>query len=207
MDDVADRLEQTALGPTTAWGDVKTALDTALRDGLWVCLPPWAVSRASEYAPTVSVATVVGFPHGQHTTATKCEEATAAWKAGADRVDVVGNLGMLDDDSFAHDIEEVIAAVPIPVTVIVESPLLDEATLRETCAAVEETGVAAIKTATDFNGPTTISAVEVTSEYLPTIATGGIKSWVSAQDMFAAGATRISSPRAGEILDDARQSE
>lgn len=83
-DEINGRIEHTALGPTTCWSAVEETLDAAIRYGMRACIPPWAVEAGVEYAPTVSLSTVVGFPHGHHTTETKCTEATQAWQAGAD---------------------------------------------------------------------------------------------------------------------------
>ena len=203
MDDVPDRIEHTVLGPTTTWTDVTDVLDTALREGMSACIPPCYVAEASEYAPGVRIATVVGFPHGQHATAIKSAEAQKAWEDGADEVDMVANLGALtagDDDAVRDDIAEVVAAVPIPVKVIVEAPLLAESELRRVSAAAADAGAAFLKTATGFSeGGATVSDVSVMSEYLPVKASGGVGSWEEAQAMFAAGAERIGAS-SGDVI-------
>jgi len=208
MDEVADRIEHTVLGPTTAWGEVAEALDTALRHGLRACVPPCYVERACEYAPTVDVTTVVGFPHGQHTTELKCREAARGWKDGADELDLVANLGLLrggDSEHFETELTEVIAAVPVPVKVIVEAHLLEEWELRAACEAAEAAGAAFLKTSTGFSdGGATAADVEVMSEYLPVKASGGIGSWATASDMFDAGAERIGTSRGDTIIREYR---
>lgn len=202
MDDVANRIEHTVLGPKTGWKAVVETLDGALLDGMRACVPPWAVAKASEYAPTVALTTVVGFPHGQHTTRTKCAEATEAWNAGADEVAVVGNFGLLEreEDEFEHELAEIVAAVPIPVSVIVEAPMLDDRQLKEACEAVASADAAFIQTATGFNGGgATVGDVEVMSQYLSVKASGGVDSWAFAEDLFAAGAERIGTEQ-GDLL-------
>ena len=118
----AAKIDHTVLGPETTLADVHEVLDAASEYGMNACIPPCYVPEAVEYAPDVTVATVVGFPHGQHATEIKREEAAQAWKAGADEVDVVLNVGRLqagEDDAVEHDIAEVVAGVPIPVKVII----------------------------------------------------------------------------------------
>lgn len=203
MDEVPDRIEHTVLGPTTTWDDVAHTLDTALRHGMRACVPPCYAEDAAEYAPTVDVTTVIGFPHGQHTTEIKCREATRGWKDGADELDLVANIGLLRNDdieAFERQLTEVIAAVPVPVKVIVESHLLEEWELRAACEAAEAADAAFLKTSTGFSdGGATVADVEVMSEYLPVKASGGIDSWAVAAELFEAGAERIGASK-GEVI-------
>ena len=194
MEDLS-QIEHTVLGPTTTWSDVAETLDTALQYGMRACIPPCYVEQGREYAPTVGLVTVVGFPHGQHTTESKCIEAEQAWKNGVDEIDVVCNLGSLfsgDDEDVQQELEEVVASVPIPVKVIVESHLLEEAQLRRVCEAVAGAEAAFVKTSTGFSdGGATVEDVAVMSEYLPVKASGGIGSWTFAEELLEAGAERI----------------
>jgi deoxyribose-phosphate aldolase len=208
MHDVPTRIEHTVLGPTTTWGSVADVLDAAREAGMRACLPPCYVDRATDYAPDVSVTTVVGFPHGQHTTSTKCHEARTAWNDGADELDMVANLGALrngDDEAVAKDIGEVVAAVPVPVKVIVEAPLLTDSELRRVCQAAADADADFLKTATGFSeGGATVEAVELMSQYLPVKASGGVGSWQDAKAMFDAGADRIGASRGDTIVEQYR---
>ncbi len=205
MEDVPNRIEHTVLGPKTGWETVAETLDEALLHGMRACVPPWAVARASEYGPTVPLTTVIGFPHGQHTTRTKCAEATEAWNAGADEIDVVCNLGALDSDAdeFENELAEIVAAVPIPVSVIVEAPVLNDRQLRRACEAVADADADYITTATGFNGGgATVADVELISQYLPVKASGGIDSWAFAEDLLAAGAERIGTAQGTVLIEE-----
>ncbi len=210
-DDVPSRIEHTVLGPTTAWADVTRVLDTALREGMRACLPPCYVAAATAYAPGVDLTAVVGFPHGQHTTAVKCAEAKQAWEDGAAELDMVANIGRLragEHDAVREDIAEVVAAVPVPVKVIVEAPLLSEDALRRVCALAAEADADYVKTATGFSeGGATVAAVEVMREYLPVKASGGIGSWDEAKAMFEAGAERIGASSGDVIVSEWRETE
>ncbi|QSG08096.1 deoxyribose-phosphate aldolase [Halapricum desulfuricans] len=206
MDDVATRIEHTVLGPTTTPGDVQAVLDTAIETGMRACVPPYCVSMAAEYAPGVELTTVVGFPHGQHTTANKADEATALAEEGADELDVVANLGLLragEDESFRRDLAEVVAATTRPVKVIVEAPLLDEDEKHRAARLATEADAAYLKTATGFaDGGATVADVELLSTYLPVKAAGGIDSWEQATAMFEAGAERIGASSGDAILEE-----
>lgn len=209
MDDIAERIEHTVLGPLTDRDAVSAVLDDAMKFGMRACIPPCYVDHAVEYTPNVECATVVGFPHGQHTVETKCREATQAWKTGVDEIDLVPNLGQAaagELDAFEAELEEVAAAVPIPIKVILEAPLFDEQDLREIASVAAETDVDFLKTATGFaDGGATVADVELLAEYAPVKASGGIDSWETAEAMFEAGAERIGASSGDVIVEEYRQ--
>jgi len=200
---VTDRLEHTVLGPETTPDDVIAVLDDAIEYGMRVCIPPCYLELADGYAPTVSLATVVGFPHGQHATAAKVCEAEDAWDDGADEVDMVLNVGRLragEDEAVRKDVEEVVAAVPVPVKVIIETPLLSDEEKRRAAELVAEADADFLKTATGFsNGGATVEDVALLAEYLPVKASGGVGSWADAKAMFDAGAERIGAS-SGDVI-------
>lgn len=208
MTDLPNRIEHTVLGPTTQWADVAKTLDAAIQFGMRACVPPSYVEQAVDYAPTVDVTTVVGFPHGHHETAIKCEEAETAWQAGAAEVDVVCNLGSLldgDDQALLMELEDVVASVPIPVKVIVESPLLDTGELERACAAASDADADYVKTATGFSeGGATLEDVSAMAEHLPVKASGGIRSWSFAEELLDAGAERIGTSSGVDIVEEYR---
>jgi len=207
--EVAARIEHTVLGPTTTDEDVLAVLDAAIDEGMRACVPPCFVSLASDYAPGVDLSTVVGFPHGQHTSQTKATEAEHLAAAGADELDVVCNVGSLkvgDDEAFQRDLEAVVAATARPVKVIIETPLLDAGEKHRACQAAADAGADFLKTATGFSqGGATVEDVELLSSYLPVKASGGIGTWEQAAAMFDAGADRIGASAGATILEEFRQ--
>ncbi|WP_336328034.1 deoxyribose-phosphate aldolase [Halovenus sp. HT40] len=202
MDDIPSRIEHTVLGPETTWEDVRQVLDEAEEYGMRACVPPCYVAEATEYAPDTEVSTVIGFPHGQHTVSTKCTEATEAWKAGASEIDLVPNLGQASEDTetFRSEIDELVAAVPIPVKAILETSLFDEETLRSLSRDAAEADVDFLKTATGFaEGGATVADVELMAEFAPVKASGGVGSWAFAEELFEAGAERIGAS-SGDVI-------
>lgn len=201
----AARIDHTVLGPETTWPDVEAVLDAAADRGMNACIPPGYVAEAAEDAPDVTLVTVCGFPHGQETPETKEFEAERAWKDGADEIDVVVNVGRLhagDHEAVADELERVVAAVPVPVKVIVEAPLLAENELRTACELAEAAGADFVKTATGFSvGGATVGDVRVMAEYLPVKASGGIGSFEDAVAMLEAGAERIGASSGVEIVE------
>jgi deoxyribose-phosphate aldolase len=201
----AARIDHTVLGPETTWSDVQTVLDAAAEHGMNACIPPCYVAEATEYAPDVAIVTVCGFPHGQEAPRAKESEAEHAWNDGADEIDVVLNVGRLhaaDGAAIAEELEQVVAAVPIPVKVIVEAPLLSVGELRTACELAADAGAAFVKTATGFSaGGATVEDVEIMAEYLPVKASGGIGSFEEAVEMLEAGAERIGASSGVDIVE------
>lgn len=198
------QIEHTVLGPETTPEDVLTVLDEATEHGMRACVPPCYVPLAAESATDVELSTVVGFPHGQHTTETKCQEAHELDAAGADELDLVSNVGLLradEGDRFRSDIAEVVATTAVPVKVIVNAPLLSSEELHRAAEAAVEADADYLKTATGFaGGGATVEAVELLAEYLPVKAAGGIGTWKEAEAMFDAGADRIGASSGVDIV-------
>jgi len=209
MDDVASRIEHTVLGPTTTTADAAAVVETAADLGMRACLAPCHVAGATDRAPDVDITAVVGFPHGQHTTATKCTGAVGAWSDGAAELDVVADIGAIcegEGGSVRDEVAEVVAAVPVPVKVIVEAPLLSEQELRDASEAVADAGADYVKTATGFSeGGATVADVSVMSEYCQVKASGGVGSWAFAEELFEAGADRIGASSGDVIVREYRE--
>jgi deoxyribose-phosphate aldolase len=192
--DFAARIDHTVLGPETTLADARAVVAAAAEYGTNACVPPCYVAEVREDAPDVRLATVVGFPHGQHAPAAKREEAVVAWEDGADELDVVLNVGRVragEVDAVIDELAELVAAVPVPVKVIVEAPLLTDAEIRHAAEAAVEADADYLKTGTGFSGPATVEDVALLAEYLPVKASGGIETTEAALAMLDAGATRI----------------
>ncbi|WP_435333658.1 deoxyribose-phosphate aldolase [Haloarchaeobius sp. TZWWS8] len=205
-EDLAASIDHTVLGPETTLDDVTSVLDDAAEYGMNACIPPCYVEEAAEYAPDVTLATVVGFPHGQHTPEIKRREGVEAWNDGADELDVVINVGRLkagETEAVRDELAELVAAVPIPVKVIIETALLTDEEKHAACEAAKEADAEMVKTSTGFaDGGAVVSDVELMSEYLPVKASGGVSSWADAKAMFDAGAVRIGASSGVAIVED-----
>jgi deoxyribose-phosphate aldolase len=197
----AASIDHTVLGPETTLDDVRRVVEAAEDHGMNVCIPPCYVADVDT---DVTVATVVGFPHGQHATGAKYDEAERAWRDGADELDVVLNVGRLkagDWDAVRDDVEEVVAATPCPVKVIIETALLTDAEKHRACEAAAAADATMVKTSTGFaDGGATVADVELMSEYLPVKASGGVGSYEEATAMLDAGAVRIGASSGVDIV-------
>jgi len=202
--ELAGRIDHTVLGPETTPADARRVVREAERHGMNACIPPCYLP---DVETEVTLATVVGFPHGQDAPEAKRAAAERAWEDGADELDVVCNVGRLragEDDTVRSELEAVVACVPVPVKVIIEAPLLDEDEKHRACGAARDAGAAFVKTATGFaDGGAAVEDVALMSEYLPVKASGGVGSYDEAVAMLDAGAERIGASSGVAILDGA----
>lgn len=164
-----------------------------------VCVSP-SMLPVTDDLGSVKVATVCGFPSGNHTPAAKAAEAAESSKLGAHEVDMVINISYLKEgrpEKVVEEIEAVRGVTSGLLKVIIESAALTDEEIVAACNAAETAGADYVKTSTGFHpaGGATVHAVELMSqtvgERLGVKASGGIRDWETAQAMVAAGATRL----------------
>jgi len=153
------------------------------------------------------VCTVIGFPTGATTTATKCYEAAEAVENGAAELDVVINLGWLKGGSperVNREIAEICEETGVVIKAIIETGLL---TQQEKQLAVEvclDAGVTFIKTNTGWFGGATVADVEliraITRGQVGIKASGGIRTLENAIALIEAGANRLGTSRGLQLI-------
>lgn len=182
-----------------------------------VCVNPPFVKQCADLlrGSGVQVATVVGFPLGAHTTATKVFETEQALVDGATEIDMVINIGALKakrDDFVRDDIHQVVEAAHRGggiVKVIIEAALLNDEEKVRASRLSKEAGAEFVKTSTGF-GPGGATAHDVAlmrqtvGPNLGVKAAGGVKDLKQAQEMIQAGATRIGASAGVKIVREAR---
>lgn len=190
---------------------IKTIDEAEKFDTASICLEPCWVELAAERLKEsdVKVCTVIGFPLGATTSATKAFEAKEAVENGADEVDMVLNIGALksgDEDMVLKDMKAVREAVPSAVVkVILETCLLTDEEKKAACRLAKEAGLDFVKTSTGFStGGATVEDVKLMSEAVGETmgvkASGGIRTKEAAEAMIEAGATRIGASKTAAIL-------
>jgi deoxyribose-phosphate aldolase len=177
-----------------------------------VCINPQWVSLAAEElkGEPVSVCTVIGFPLGATTSATKAFETEEAIKNGADEVDMVIAVGRLkagDYDYVQKDIEAVVNAAKdrALVKVIIESCLLTNEEIVKASELSKAAGADFVKTSTGFStGGATVEAValmrETVGPEMGVKASGGIHNEAEALAMIKAGASRLGTSASVAII-------
>jgi len=168
-----------------------------------VCINPyWVPFAASKLKDaSVKVCTVIGFPLGATSSASKAFEAKEAVANGATEVDMVLNVGALKsgkDDVVLADVKAVVEAVEKKalVKVILETGLLNKEEKVRACEICKKAGADFVKTSTGFGpGGATVEDIALMRQTVgPDMgvkASGGIRDTATAKAMIEAGATRI----------------
>jgi deoxyribose-phosphate aldolase len=178
-----------------------------------VCVKPCHVRLACEQLADsdVKVGTVVGFPHGAHTTFVKVAEARDALANGAEELDMVLNIGELRSGNYdfvRQDIQAVVKAAGgrALVKVIFENAYLNDEQKKIACQLTEQAGADFVKTSTGFApGGATLEDVRLmrqsVSPHIQVKAAGGVRSLDAALAMIDAGVTRMGATATAAILD------
>lgn len=207
--DVAAIIDHTLLKPEATPADVAALVAEAKELGvLAVCVSPSMLPITD--SGELVVATVVGFPSGQVKPEIKAAEAQRAVADGADEVDMVINIGQAIAGGFdvvEADIRGVVeASSDSLVKVIIESAALTDRQIVEVCRAAETAGAGFVKTSTGFHpaGGASAHAVslmrETVGDRLGVKASGGIRTVAAAEEMIAAGASRLGLSGSASIL-------
>ena len=166
-----------------------------------VCVNPTWVAKAHEALrdTDVLVCTVIGFPLGANTTATKVFETTDALNNGADEIDMVLNVGHVKEGRY-NDVQAEVAAIKQAcgnhtLKVILETCYLDNDEIKKASEACYQAGADFVKTSTGFGtGGATTEAVNIMKNVFhdrEVKASGGVRSIDDVKAMVEAGATRI----------------
>ncbi len=203
MNELASYIDHTLLKPEATESQIR-ALCAEARQWRFasVCVNPrWAATAAEELRGSrVKVCTVIGFPLGASVSAVKEFEARRAVADGADELDMVVSVGDLKagrDEYVRSDIAAVArGAQGRTVKVIIEACLLTDEEKARACRLAAAAGADFVKTSTGFSkGGATVHDVALMRAVVgPDVgvkAAGGIHTRAEAEEMIAAGATRI----------------
>ncbi|HXV71734.1 MAG TPA: deoxyribose-phosphate aldolase [Acidimicrobiia bacterium] len=212
--DLAKYIDHTLLGADATAADIDQLCDEADRYRFAsVCINPTWVKRAANNlrGTGVPVCTVIGFPLGATTPEVKAMEARKALRDGAREVDMVINIGALksgDHDLVYADIVKVVDAaheVGAICKVILETALLTDEEKVVASALAKRAKADFVKTSTGFGpGGATVYDValmrETVGPEMGVKASGGVRTADDAEDMIAAGATRIGASAGVQIV-------
>lgn len=212
--ELSSYIDHTNLKNTVTKEDIKKLCEEAIKYHFAsVCVFPCYVQLVSELleGSNVQVCTVVGFPCGMNTPATKVYEAIDAIENGADEIDMVINISALKNQDYEYiktEIEEIRDAIDGKILkVIIETCLLSKEEIIKMTEICNETYVNFIKTSTGFNEcGAKVENIELIDKYRNNVleikASGGIRDYKTANAMIEAGATRIGTSNGVEIMND-----
>jgi len=209
---LAQIIDYAILKADTASNDVARACQEAMKYHFaTVCVNPSYVSLAAKLldGSGVKVCAVVGFPLGASISTVKAIEARNALLNGADEIDMVLNIGALKSGESELVDEEVYMVRNVTdghvLKVILETCLLTTEEKIKACEIAINRGVNFIKTSTGFShGGATIDDIKLIRKVvgieMGVKASGGIETAEQAYILLEAGATRIGTSRAVEII-------
>lgn len=203
--DLAKYIDHTLLKPDTTAADIDKLCDEAREYSFAsVCVNPAWVRRAAQNlkGSDVRVCSVVGFPFGATPAEIKALETRRALRDGAREIDMVINIGALKSglgDEVRTDIAKVVDAcheAGALTKVIIETSLLTDAEKVLASHLSKQAKADFVKTSTGFaGGGATIHDVmlmrETVGPKMGVKASGGVRNRQDAEEMIAAGATRI----------------
>ena len=200
------KVDHTLLRTTATLSEIRALCEAALEAGTAsVCIPPCYVNDAAQFLKgRLPVCTVIGFPNGYATTATKVFEAKEAIRQGASEIDMVINLCDVKNGNFDRICLELLAmreaCEGTVLKVIIETCQLTEEEKIKMCELVSKAHADFIKTSTGFStGGATIEDVRLlrrfTAPEVKVKAAGGIKDMEDAKAMIEAGADRLGTSR------------
>jgi deoxyribose-phosphate aldolase len=211
-------IDHTLLKPEATTQQIKQLCAEAIQYNFAsVCLNPTHVKLAAQLLENseVDVCTVVGFPLGATLSQVKIFETEQVLNDGATEIDMVINIGALkegNDDLVEQDIAGVVKAAhshKAICKVIIETALLNDVEKVRACQLAKKAGADFVKTSTGFSsGGATVEDVALMRQTVgPGIgvkAAGGIKTLTDAQNMIAAGATRLGASAGVKIVQEAK---
>lgn len=210
ISEILSRCDHTLLSQSATWEDIKAICDDGIKfSTASVCIPASYVKQAKEYVgDKLAICTVIGFPNGYSTTATKVFECKDAIANGADEIDTVINVGYLKSgryDDILDELKALKAACGDKILkVIIETCLLTDEEKIKMCEIVTASGADYIKTSTGFStGGATREDVALFAKHVgegvKIKAAGGISSLKDAEDFIELGADRLGTSRVVKI--------
>ena len=210
INEILSKCDHTLLSVTSTWEEIKAICDDGMKfSTASVCIPASYVKEAKEYVgDRLAICTVIGFPNGYSTTATKVFECRDAIANGADEIDTVINVGYLKSGRYDEILAELRALKEACgnkiLKVIIETCLLTDEEKIKMCEIVTASGADYIKTSTGFStGGATREDVALFAAHIGEgvliKAAGGIASLTDAEDFINLGASRLGTSRVVKI--------
>jgi len=216
---LAKTIDHSLLLPVMTDQELESGLQVALAyDVASVCIKPYYLKRCAQLLSdtTIQPSTVIGFPHGGHTTAVKVAEAQQALADGGTELDCVVNIGKVLSDDWDYVRQDLRAmtecthAAGAKIKVIFENCYLQDRHKIQLCEICGELHVDWVKTSTGFGtGGATVDDIKLMRKYAPphvqVKAAGGVRTLDALLEFLALGITRAGATRTVDILDEAKR--
>ncbi|MFN7689259.1 MAG: deoxyribose-phosphate aldolase [Sphingobacteriales bacterium] len=226
---IAKMIDHSLLHPTMTDEDLEKGVQQAIYyKTASVCIKPYAVPQCAAWlkGTGVLVCTVIGFPHGSHTTVIKVAETKLACEQGCDEIDMVVNIGKVLSGDWTYVADEIRAINDeclkhgAILKVIFENDYLKDEHKIKLCQICSEIPVAFVKTSTGYGyvkgddgkfstkGATLEDVALMLKHVAPGVqvkAAGGVRSLDELMKMKELGVTRIGATATAAIVEEARK--
>ncbi len=227
--DLAKMIDHSLLHPTMTDDDVRKGCELARKyDVATACVKPYSIPLAREVlaGSSVLVCPVIGFPHGNSTTANKVREAEESAQAGGAEIDMVINIGKALGGDWAYVSDEIKAINTVVVAngailkVIFENDYLGDEHIIRLCAICSEIGAAFVKTSTGYGfvkqsdgsynyKGATVTHLKLMRQHCPPSvqikAAGGVRTLDDLLLVRSLGVSRIGATATAAILEEAKK--
>ena len=216
--DIAKMIDHALLQQTLTDAELEAGCRQAREyDVASVCIKPYAVSLAKSIldGSTVAVGTVIGFPHGGHTTSVKIVESLQAIEDGATELDMVVNIGKVLGGDWRYVAEDIGAVVEAGhgrkalVKVIFENCFLKDEHKERLCQICGEVRADFVKTSTGY-GSTGATDDDLklmrrcSPPHVQVKAAGGVRTFERLLAVRDLGVARVGATASQPILDECR---
>lgn len=216
LEQVAKTIDHSILKPDFTYADVEAGAKLALQyNTASYCIRPMDVAVAAKTlaGSTVNVCTVIGFPHGSTTSATKAFETKDAIKNGATEIDMVINVSALLSGDYEYVEQDIRGVVDVAhaegasVKVIFETAFLNDEQIIKACELTEKAGADYVKTSTGFasEGATTHNVAlmkKTVGDRLKVKSSGGVRTLDQLIDYMDLGVTRSGCSATAQVLEE-----
>jgi deoxyribose-phosphate aldolase len=226
---LAKMIDHSLLHPTLTDEGILAGCALARKyDVATVCVKPYAVPMCCKElaGADVGVCSVIGFPHGNSTTAIKTAETVQAIRDGASEIDMVINIGKAlggDWEYISHEVRvvnDVCLSKNAILKVIFETDYLQDEQIIRLCEICSRIKAAFIKTSTGYGfakqpngfysyaGATEHNVALMRAHSAPGVqikAAGGVRTLDELLCFRALGATRIGATATEVILEEAKK--
>ncbi|KAK0648118.1 hypothetical protein B0T16DRAFT_326893 [Cercophora newfieldiana] len=235
---IAKYIDHSLLHPTMTDAEISAGLQVAKDYNVAAaCIKPYSIpaARKALAGSSVRICSVIGFPHGNSTTAMKLAEAKDAMLLGAHEIDMVVNVGKVLGGDWEYVRNEIfvinrtVTSIPVDgrvdgktglLKVIFENDYLQAEHIVKLCQICTEIGVAYVKTSTgygfvkqpdgmySYKGATVEHLKLMRENCGPEVkikAAGGVRTLDEFLYVISLGVERVGASATVAILDEAKQ--
>lgn len=216
--DLSKMIDHSMLNPNMVVADFERGIELAIAyEVASVCIMPFYLGRCAERLSNSGViaSTVIGFPHGGHTTATKRAEAQQAIAEGCEELDMVVNVNQVLSGNWDYVRSDIAAVIEVAhaadrkVKVIFENCYLEDEHKIKLCEICSQLDADWVKTSTGFGtSGATMDDLKLMRKHaadpVQVKAAGGVRDLQALIEVKQLGVSRCGSSRTPGMLDPLR---